>query len=119
LLQDAHSIDDLMEARPAELLAIANELKVEDPDTLEPEALVDACLRAQAKEHGLVYKQGVLERLPDGYGFIRSAEHSYLPGPEDVYVSPTQIRRFNLLTGDTLAGSIRPPKQGEKYFALV
>jgi transcription termination factor Rho len=119
LLQDAHSIDDLMEARPAELLAIANELKVEDPDTLEPEALVDACLRAQAKKHGLVYKQGVLERLPDGYGFIRSAEHSYLPGPEDVYVSPTQIRRFNLLTGDTLAGSIRPPKQGEKYFALV
>jgi len=119
LLQGAHSIDDLMEARPAELLAIANELKVEDPDTLEPEALVDACLRAQAKEHGLVYKQGVLERLPDGYGFIRSAEHSYLPGPEDVYVSPTQIRRFNLLTGDTLAGSIRPPKQGEKYFALV
>ncbi len=119
LLQDAHSVDDLMEARPAALLEIANELKVENPTALDPEALIDACLRAQAKEHGLVYKQGVLERLPDGYGFIRSAEHSYLPGPEDVYVSPTQIRRFNLLTGDTLAGSIRPPKQGEKYFALV
>ncbi len=108
-----------MEARPTELLGIAAELKVENAAELAPEALIDACLRAQAKEHGLVYKQGVLERLPDGYGFIRSAEHSYLPGPEDVYVSPTQIRRFNLLTGDTLAGSIRPPKQGEKYFALV
>ena len=92
---------------------------MENPTELEAEVLIDACLRAQAKENGLVYKQGVLERLPDGYGFIRSAEHSYLPGPEDVYVSPTQIRRFNLLTGDTLAGSIRPPKQGEKYFALV
>ncbi len=119
LLQDTHSVDDLMEARPAALLEIARELKVENPTELEAEALIEACLRAQAKENGLVYKQGVLERLPDGYGFIRSAEHSYLPGPEDVYVSPTQIRRFNLLTGDTLAGSIRQPKQGEKYFALV
>ena len=118
-VEDSHSVDDLMEARPAELLKIAEELKVENAHELSPEDLIAACLRNQAIENGLIYKEGVLETLPDGYGFIRSADHSYLPGPEDVYVSPTQIRRYNLRTGDTITGSIRPPKQGEKYFALV
>ncbi len=118
-LEGSHTSDSLMEARPAELLEIAEEFKVENPTELSPNVLIEACLRAQAAKNGLIYKEGVLEKLPDGYGFIRSTENSYLPGNQDVYVSPTQIRRFNLRTGDTIAGSIRPPKQGEKYFALV
>ncbi len=119
VVANGHSVDDLMEARPAELLEIAKELEVENATHMEPRVLIEACLRAQAAQYGLVYREGVLERLPDGYGFIRAAENSYLPGPEDVYVSPTQIRRFGLRTGDTIIGSIRPPKSGEKYFALV
>lgn len=119
VVENGHSIDDLMEARPAELLEVAKEFEVDTSVQMTPEELIDACLRAQAASHGLVYKTGLLERLPDGYGFIRSAEASYLPGPEDVYVSPTQIRRLNLRTGDTITGSMRPPKSGEKYFALV
>ncbi len=108
-----------MDARPAELLKIAAELNVEDAKDLSPEELVEACLQAQAEEHGLVYREGVLETLPDGYGFLRAAENSYLPGNEDVYVSPNQIRKNNLRTGDTVTGSVRPPQQGEKYHALV
>ena len=108
-----------MEARPAELHKIALELGVENAEELAPEDLIAACMRAQAQTHGLVYREGILETLPDGYGFLRSAEHSYLPGEQDVYVSPTQIRRFDLRTGDTVTGSIREPKPGEKYYALV
>jgi transcription termination factor Rho len=108
-----------MDARPAELQKIAKELGVEKPKELAPDALVRACLVAQAEAAGFVYREGVLERLPDGYGFLRSPDNSFLPGSDDVYVSPTQIRRYNLRTGDTVTGSIRPPKSGEKYFALV
>jgi transcription termination factor Rho len=118
-LADAHSVEELMDARPAELMKIAEELEVENPKDLAPDALVKACLIAQATANGLVYRDGVLERLPDGYGFLRSADNSFLPGNEDVYVSPTQIRKYNLRTGDMVTGSIRPPKSGEKYFALV
>ncbi len=108
-----------MEARPARLLEVAAELEVENPTDLAPNELIRACLEAQAHKFDLVYREGVLETLPDGYGFIRSAELSYLPGPEDTYVSPAQIRRFGLRTGDTITGSMRRPKPGEKYFALV
>ena len=119
LLEGCHSIEDLLDAKPADLKAIAAELEISDIDDFAPDALVQAVLTAQAEKNGLVYRQGVLEALPDGYGFMRAAENSYLPGDEDVYVSPTQIRRFNLRTGDEIKGSVRSPKPGEKYFALV
>jgi transcription termination factor Rho len=118
-LEGCHSIEDLLDAKPVDLKAIAKELEVEASDDMAPDVLVQAILTAQAEKNGLVYRDGVLESLPDGYGFVRSAENSYLPGDEDIYVSPTQIRRFSLRTGDEITGSVRPPKQGEKYFALV
>jgi len=119
LLEGCHSIEDLLDAKPADLKVIVAELEIQETEDLAPDELVQAILTAQAEKNGLVYRSGVLESLPDGYGFLRSAENSYLPGEEDVYVSPTQIRRFDLRTGDTITGSVRPPKQGEKYFALV
>jgi transcription termination factor Rho len=81
--------------------------------------LIFAILQAQTEKNGLIYGEGVLETLPDGFGFLRSPDFNYLPGPDDIYVSPSQIRRFNLRTGDTIAGQIRPPKEGERYFALL
>ncbi len=109
-----------MELRPAELLGIAEEVGLAEAATeLTPQDLIFEILKVQAIDNGFLYTEGVVEVLPDGYGFLRASEFSYLPGPEDVYMSPSQIRKFGLLTGDTVSGTIRKPKSGEKYFAMV
>jgi transcription termination factor Rho len=102
-----------------ELSHTANECEVDGLAGMTKQDLIFAILQAETRKNGEIYGEGVLERLPDGYGFLRSPDSSYLPGPDDIYVSPSQIRRFNLKTGDTVAGQIRPPKEGERYFALL
>jgi len=92
---------------------------VDGASSLRKQDLIFAILQAQAEQSGLIYGEGVLEILSDGFGFLRSPDYNYLPGPDDIYVSPSQIRRFNLRTGDVVAGHIRPPKEGERYFALL
>jgi transcription termination factor Rho len=101
-----------------ELAALANKLKIENAAGLRRQDLVFEILKRAAKL-GDIYGNGVLEILPDGYGFLRSPDYNYLPGPDDIYVSPSQIRRFGLRTGDTVSGTVRPPKEGERYFALL
>ncbi len=113
------NIVELKEKSIAELTGIAKELNVEGASTLRKQELIFAILQAQTELNGQIYGAGVLETLPDGFGFLRSPDYNYLPGPDDIYVSPSQIRRFNLRTGDTVAGQIRPPKEGERYFALL
>ncbi len=89
------------------------------PPGLRKQELIFAILQAQVEKNGVISGGGVLEILPDGFGFLRAQDYNYLPGPDDIYVSPSQIRRFNLRTGDTISGQIRPPKEGERYFALL
>ena len=101
------------------LLEQAQEMGVEGVARARKQDVIFAMLKAHAKRGEDIYGDGVLEILQDGFGFLRSADSSYLPGPDDIYVSPSQIRRFNLRTGDTVAGKIRPPKEGERYFALL
>ena len=103
----------------AELTHVAKELEVDNPSGLRKQDLIFKILQAQTEREGLIFGEGVLEILPDGYGFLRAPEYNYLPGPDDIYVSPSQIRRFNLRTGDTVSGQIRPPREGERYFALI
>lgn len=98
---------------------MAKEYGVEGFSTMRKQELIFALLQAQAEQDGLIYGEGVLETLPDGFGFLRAQSYNYLPGPDDIYVSPSQIRRFGLRTGDTVSGQIRPPKEGERYFALL
>ncbi len=98
---------------------IARDMGVQNPAALRKQELIFKILQTQAEKSGLIFSEGVLECLPDGYGFLRAPEYNYLPGPDDVYVSPSQIRRFDLRTGDTVSGQIRPPKEGERYFALI
>ncbi len=102
-----------------ELSKMAKELKVEGARGLRKQDMIFAILQAQTEKTGLIFGEGVLEILPDGFGFLRSPNYSYLPGPDDIYVSPSQIRRFNLRTGDLVTGQIRPPKESERYFALL
>ncbi|MGQ9500189.1 MAG: transcription termination factor Rho [Dissulfurimicrobium sp.] len=102
-----------------ELYKMAKDLNVEVTSGMRKQELIFAILKAQVDKNGGVYGEGVLEILQDGFGFLRSPDYSYLPGPDDIYVSPSQIRRFNLSTGDTISGQIRSPKEGEKYFALL
>jgi transcription termination factor Rho len=102
-----------------ELAALAKELNIDGAAGMRRQDLIFALLTAQAARNGHIYGQGVLEILPDGFGFLRAPDYNYLPGPDDIYVSPSQIRRFNLRTGDTISGQIRPPKEGERYFALL
>ncbi|MCC6220206.1 MAG: transcription termination factor Rho [Deltaproteobacteria bacterium] len=102
-----------------ELAKIAHDLNIEGAANLRKQDLIFEILEAQAETNGQIYGMGVLETLPDGFGFLRAPDYNYLPGPDDIYVSPAQIRRFNLRTGDTVAGQIRPPKEGERYFALL
>lgn len=102
-----------------ELAALAKQLNIEGAAGLRRQDLIFALLTAQAERNGHIYGEGVLEILPDGFGFLRAPDYNYLPGPDDIYVSPSQIRRFNLRTGDTISGQIRPPKEGERYFALL
>jgi len=98
---------------------IAKDLSVAGAAGLRKQELIFKILQTQAEKSGLIFSEGVLECLPDGFGFLRAPEYNYLPGPDDVYVSPSQIRRFDLRTGDTISGQIRPPKEGERYFALI
>jgi transcription termination factor Rho len=103
----------------AELTAMADELKLEGVSGMRKQELIFAILQAQTEKNGMIFGEGVLEILPDGFGFLRAPDYNYLPGPDDIYVSPSQIRRFNIRTGDTVSGQIRPPKEGERYFALL
>ncbi|MFH1783391.1 MAG: transcription termination factor Rho [bacterium] len=102
-----------------ELSEIAKELKVESISGLKKQELIFKVLQAQTEKNGLIFDEGVLEILPDGFGFLRSPNYNYLAGPDDIYVSPSQIRRFDLKKGDTISGQVRPPKEGERYFALL
>ena len=101
------------------LIKIARSFNIENANNLRGQELLFALLQAQTKRKGIIYGAGVLESLPDGFGFLRAPDYNYLPGPDDIYVSPSQIRRFNLKTGDTVAGQIRPPKESERYYALL
>ena len=103
----------------AELSKLAKDLNVNGMSGLKKQDLIFKILQAKTEKEGLIFGEGVLEILPDGFGFLRSPDYNYLPGPDDIYVSPSQIRRFNLRTGDTVSGQIRPPKEGERYFALL
>ncbi|MFZ3089333.1 MAG: transcription termination factor Rho [Nitrospirota bacterium] len=110
---------ELKEKNIEDLTHVAKELKVEGAASLRRQELIFAILQAQSDKNGIIYGEGVLETLPDGFGFLRATDYNYLPGPDDIYVSPSQIRRFNMRTGDTVSGQIRPPKDGERYFALL
>ena len=103
----------------SELARLAKDLGVEDASSMRKQELIFALLKRQAQKGGIIYGEGVLETLPDGFGFLRAPDYNYLPGPDDVYVSPSQIRRFNMRTGDTISGRIRPPNDNERYFALL
>ncbi len=113
------NLTELKVKKTSELQTIAKELKLEGISTLKKQDLIFKILETQTKQNGLIYGEGVLEILPDGFGFLRSPNYNYLPGPDDIYISPSQIRKFDLRTGDMIAGQIRPPKEGEKYFALL
>ena len=113
------NLAELKRSNMTELGQMASEHKIEDVSSLRKQELIFALLEAQAQSDGQIYGSGVLETLPDGFGFLRAPDYNYLPGPDDIYVSPAQIRRFALRTGDTVAGQIRPPKEGERYFALL
>ena len=112
-------LEDLKKVEPKELLEAANALEIEGSATMTRQELIFAILQAQSEKDIYISGQGTLEILPDGFGFLRSADYSYLPGPDDIYVSPSQIRKFNLKNGDEVRGQIRPPKDNERYFALL
>ena len=101
------------------LTKIAKELDIAGATGMRKQELIFEILRARAEKSGIIFSEGVLEMLPDGFGFLRAPDYNYLPGPDDIYVSPSQIRSFDLHTGDTVSGQIRPPKDGERYFALI
>ena len=103
----------------SELIDVAKTFNITGATSMRKQDLIFSILQAQTEQNGIIYGEGVLEILPDGFGFLRSSDSNYLPGPDDMYVSPSQIRRFNLRTGDTVSGQIRPPKDGERYFALL
>jgi transcription termination factor Rho len=103
----------------ADLQKMGRDLKLEAPVGMKKQELIAKILEAQAKENGLIYDEGVLEILPDGFGFLRSPNYNYLPGPDDIYISPSQIKKFGLRKGDTVAGYVRPPKEQERFFALL
>jgi len=113
------TIAELKEKNITELTKIARTLDLPGASGLRKQDLIFKILQAQSEKEGHIFAEGVLEILPDGYGFLRSPDYNYLPGPDDIYVSPSQIRKFDLKTGDTISGQVRPPHEGEKYFALV
>jgi transcription termination factor Rho len=117
--EEMMNLSELKHKKINELAALARDLNVEGAAGLRKQELIFAILQAQVEKNGMISGGGVLETLPDGFGFLRAPDYNYLPGPDDIYVSPSQIRRFNLRTGDTIAGQIRPPKDGERYFALL
>jgi len=118
---DANSknVTDLKSKKVSELMALAKELNVQGYGELKKQELIFKIIEAQTKNDGFAYAVGVLEVLPDGYGFLRSVDYNYLPSPDDIYVSPSQIKKFLLRTGDTVSGQVRPPKEGERFFALL
>ena len=113
------TIAELKEKNITELTKIARSLELPGASGLRKQDLIFKILQAQSEKEGHIFAEGVLEILPDGYGFLRSPDYNYLPGPDDIYVSPSQSRKFDLKTGDTISGQVRPPHEGEKYFALV
>ncbi len=113
------NIEELKAMTITELLGISKQFNIEGASSLRKQDLIFKILEAQTEKDGLIFGEGVLEILPDGFGFLRAPTYNYLPGPDDIYVSPSQIRRFDLHTGDTISGQILPPKDGERYFALL
>jgi len=113
------NIEDIKRLPISELNHLAKELEVPGASGMRRQDLIFAILQTQAEQNGVISGSGVLEILPDGFGFLRAVDYNYLPSPDDIYISPSQIRRFNLRTGDTISGEVRPPKEGEKYFALL
>ncbi len=113
------NIKELNDLNIQALNQIAQELEIEGASGMRKQELIFQILKAQTERSGLIFSEGVLETLPDGFGFLRAPEYNYLPGPDDIYVSPSQIRKFDLHTGDTVSGQVRPPKEGERYFALI
>jgi len=113
------NLRDLKEKRINELTSLAKKYHIDGASSMRKQDLIFALLQNQSEKNGLIFGEGVLETLPDGFGFLRAPDYNYLPGPDDIYVSPSQIRRFNLRTGDIVSGQIRPPKEGERYFALL
>src|SRR6516164_429618 len=113
------TIAELKEKNITELSRIARTLEIPGASGLREQDLIFKILQAQSEKEGHIFAEGVLEILPDGYGFLRSPDYNYLPGPDDIYVSPSQIRKFDLKTGDTISGQVRLPHEGEKYFALL
>src|SRR6201984_1206752 len=109
----------LKEKKISDLALIGKNFNIEGAANMRKQELIFAILQAQTEQNGHIYGEGVLEPLPAGFGFLRAPDYNYLPGPDDIYVSPSQIRRFNLRTGDIVSGQIRPPKEGERYFALL
>ncbi len=113
------NLKELKEKKINELTLLAKKYNIESASSMRKQDLIFALLQSQSDQNGMIYGEGVLETLPDGFGFLRAPDYNYLPGPDDIYVSPSQIRRFNLRTGDIVSGQIRPPKEGERYFALL
>lgn len=112
-------IAELKKKTIMELLGVANDLKIEGVSSMRKQELIFKILETQTQQNGLIFAAGVLQVLPEGYGFLRSPDYNYLPGPDDIYVSPSQIKKFDLRTGDTISGQIRSPKDSERYFALL
>jgi transcription termination factor Rho len=113
------NLKELKRKQIHELAQMARDFEVEGASTMRKQELIFSILQAQTAHSGSIYGEGVLEILPDGFGFLRAPDYNYLPGPDDIYISPSQVRRFNLRTGDVVSGQIRPPKEGERYFALL
>ena len=120
-MAEAKSLDiaELKEKKISQLASVAKDLQIPSVAGMRKQDLIFTILEAQANKDGLLFSEGVLEILPDGYGFLRSTNYNYLPGPDDIYISPSQIKRFGLKTGDTVSGQIRPPKENERFFALL
>jgi transcription termination factor Rho len=113
------NLNELKKKKPAELAKYAADMQIEGAAGMRKQDLIFAILQAHTENSGAVFSEGVLETLPDGFGFLRAPDYNYLPGPDDIYVSPSQIRRLNLRTGDTVSGQIRPPKDSERYYAML
>src|SRR3990167_3027719 len=113
------NLKDLKEKKIGDLIELSKEFNIEGAAGMRRQELIFALLNAQTDKNGQIFGEGILEILPDGFGFLRAPDYNYLPGPDDIYVSPSQIRKFNLKTGDTVSGQIRPPKDSERYFALL